>query len=152
MRRTPALFAMLLFCLGSGCRHRSDLPVANTTGSLSDLRERVFTEADFNGFGLAAPALSNPQEFTFKVRINPKLPVYSFLVVPFTSGMQGHIDVFRGQNTAKPQQVIRLDPDMWLRDRVPTFFNVADINFDGYADIGVVVEGGAQWGSYEYWT
>ncbi len=38
-----------------------------------------------------------------------------------------------------------------MADSLPLHFNAADINFDGFTDIGVVVDGGAKWGSYQYW-
>lgn len=112
--------------------------------------DKILTEKDFNGMGLASRE-QNQKEDYFKVQINPKLPVYTFHVASFTTTSGGYIEVFKGNET-KPIQKIILNPNMWLSDEVPAFFNVQDINFDGISDIGVVVEGGALWGSYQYWV
>lgn len=121
--------------------------VTTTTSAVKD--EKILSEKDFNGMGLASGNQNGKEDF-FKVQINPTLPVYAFHVASFTATTRGHIEVFKGQET-KPIQVINLDPNMWLSDEVPAFFNVQDINFDGVSDMGVVVEGGALWGSYQYW-
>jgi hypothetical protein len=59
--------------------------------------------------------------------------------------------VFRGENKDTPFQRILFDQNIASSKDVPLFFNVADINFDGYADVGILAEGGAMWGAYQYW-
>lgn len=122
--------------------------VTGTTSTVKD--EKILTEKDFNGTGLASRNQNGKEDF-LKVQISPKLPVFTFHVTSFTTTSRGFIEVFKGQET-KPMQVINLDPNMWLSDEIPAFFNVQDINFDGISDIGVVAEGGALWGSYQYWV
>lgn len=128
----------------------SVLSPLDTTSTLTDLRKRVFTVKDFKGFGLMASALGNQKEFTFKIRVAPGLPIYAIHVVS-ASDPPGHIDVYRGKAMGAPLQVFKLGPDTFLGGN-PSVFNVADINFDGYADIGIVVDGGALWSAYQYWV
>jgi hypothetical protein len=126
------------------------LPPIDTTSTLADLSNRVFTVKDFKGFGLMASALRDQKEFTFRIRIASGLPIYAIHVV-LASDSPGHIDVYRGEATGIPLQVFKLDLNTFLGGN-PSVFNVADINFDGYADIGVVVDGGALWVAYQYWV
>ncbi len=122
----------------------------DTASTLTDLSNRVFTVKDFKGFGLMASALRDQKEFTFKIRVAPGLPIYAIHVVS-ASDSPGHIDVYRGEATGTPLQVFKLDLNTFMGGN-PSVFNVADINFDGYADIGVVVDGGALWSAYQYWV
>ncbi len=127
-------------------------PPLDTVSTLTDLSKRVFAVKDFNGFGLGATALGDQKEFTFKIRVASELPIYAIHVVASVADSQGHIDVYRRAATGTPLQVFKLDPKAFCASSVPFFFNVADINFDGYADIGVLVDGGALWGAYQYWV
>ncbi len=122
--------------------------------SLESLKNRVFTEQDFDGFGLKHKdaALRDQRAFYFKVSIHPQKPVYVFRVISFTATTSGRIDIFRDNELIKPLQTIALNPNMWQAENVPLFFTVQDINFDEYGDIGVLVNGGAKWGSYQYWV
>jgi hypothetical protein len=127
----------------------SVLPPLDTASTLADLKNRVFTVKDFKGFGLMASALRDQKEFTFKIRVASGLPIYAIHVVS-VSDSPGHIDVYRVEAMGTPLQVIKLGLKTFLGGN-PFGFNVADINFDGYADIGVVVDGGALWSAYQYW-
>lgn len=111
----------------------------------------ILTGDSFSGNGLSVER-PNPDETTFKININRDLPIYVFHVVSFTSAESGHVDVFSESDPNKLLQTIPLDLNMFERDKVPVFFNAADINFDGFLDIGVLVDGGAKWGAYQYWT
>ncbi len=111
----------------------------------------VLTEKDFSGSGLSIRRPSSAQD-TFSVVIHPSLLPYTFRVTSDEVYRQGQIEVFKeGDASNTPIQVISLDPNMWLYDMVPSFFNVQDVNFDGFVDIGVPHEGGAKWVSYTYW-
>jgi len=138
--RTPA----------SSSPESSVLPPIDTTSTLADLGNRVFTVKDFKGFGLMASALCDQNKFTFKIRVASGLPIYAIRVVS-ASDSPGHVDVYRGEAMGTPLQVVKLDRNIFLGGN-PSVFNVADINFDGYADIGVVVDGGALWVAYQYWV
>jgi hypothetical protein len=127
------------------------LPPLDTVSTLTDLSKRVLAVKDFKGWGLGATALRDQKEFTFKIQIASGLPIYKIYVAS-ASDSQGHIDVYRGEVTGTPLQIIKLDPKAFCAKSVLFFFNVADINFDGYADIGVLVDGGALWGAYQYWV
>ncbi len=122
----------------------------DTTSTLQDLSQRIFTEKDFSSFGLGATALRNQNEFSFKVQINPTVPTSTFRVVSFNAFVPGYIEFFQ-QNEFRSIQKFELDPNMINNDNIPLFFNVADINFDGYADIGIPMESGALWIAYQYW-
>jgi hypothetical protein len=128
----------------------SVLPPIDTTSTLADLSHRVFTVKDFKGFGLMASALRDQKEFTFRIRVASGLPIYAIHVVSGADS-PGHVDVYRGEATGTPLQVFELAINTFLGGN-PSVFNVADINFDGYADIGVVVDGGALWVAYQYWV
>jgi hypothetical protein len=123
-------------------------------GDASSFGSHVLTEKDFSGSGLSIRRPSSTQD-TFSVVIHPSLLPYTFHVTSFMrngSGKQGRIEVFKeGASSTTPIQVISLDPNMRFGDMVPVFFNVQDVNFDGFADIGVPNEGGAKWASYTYW-
>jgi hypothetical protein len=123
----------------------------NSTTILEEMGQNIFTEKDFSGFGLEAAALRNQKESSFKAKINQALPAFVFHVVSFTSSTPGYIEIFE-QNQPHAIQKINLNSDMFNAENVPLFFNLADINFDGYADIGVPKEGGALWVSYQYWV
>lgn len=112
------------------------------------------TPKDFLGGSGRSGQRPKETDDTFTVLINPELPLYTFHVRSFatTTNTQGSIEIFRGEDTAKPIQTILLDPNMRFRDMVPVFFTVQDITFDEYADIGVPIDGGAKWSSYQYWV
>ena len=156
-------FLVTVVC-GAGCQpqtlsrvsdssHKINLDEGlDTTSSLNDLKQRIFTEKDFTKFGLGATALREQKEFTFQVKINSEIPMYTFHTASFNSSTQGKIEIFRDRELSKPFQTISLDPNLFQSENVPLFFNVLDINFDGFSDVGVVAEGGAQWVSYHYWA
>ncbi len=111
---------------------------------------QVLTAADFDGFSVKDRNLRQSQENTLRIQIHPNEPVYTFHIVSTSSN--GYIDVFREPKQETAAQRIQLDPNRWLVEDTPLFFNAADINFDGYLDIGTVVDGGALWGAFEYWA
>lgn len=135
----------------------SKQPEPLTTASHDDIiadDKGFLTEKDFSGGSGLSARKSDGTEDTFRVSIHPNVPMYTFHVISSssTANIAGSIEVFRGTDLHKPLQVIRLDSNMRLSDMAPAFFNVQDINFDGFADIGVPIEGGAKWSSYLYWT
>ncbi len=112
--------------------------------------KHILSEKDFKSTGLMVQDQSEKQS-VFTVSINYALPVYTFHVVSFSNTMSGgYIEVFK-EHDFTPMQIIQLDPNMWLSGQVHLSFTVQDINFDGISDIGVVVDGGALWVSYQYW-
>lgn len=113
----------------------------------------LLREEDFANLG-QSDRKPNPLEDTFHVLIHKAIPAYTFHVISFNTATntQGRIEISRdGDLSTKPRQVIPLDPNMRFYDMIPVFFNVQDVNFDGFADIGVPHEGGAKWSSYTYW-
>lgn len=114
----------------------------------------LLTTKDFPGGSGRSGQRPNETQDIFTVLINPELPPYTFHVRSFatTTNTQGSIEIFRDEDTTKPRQTILLNPNMRFRDMVPVFFTAQDINFDGYADIGVPIDGGAKWSSYQYWV
>lgn len=136
-------------------------PTSATSSTKIDLAETILTEADFNGFGLIGN-VQNRQEEIFRIQIaplkKPQPPVFAVHVLSFkttpdgTTVAPGYIEIFKDNDRTNLVQKIELDPNMWLPGEIPLFFTVQDINFDGYADIGIAVEGGAKWGSYQYWV
>ena len=88
----------------------------------------------------------------FRFTIGNGVPPYTFHVVSFSPSANGFIDIFRGSDLVTPVQILMLDPNMREYDSVPQTFTTQDINFDGYQDIGILVDGGAKWGAYQFWT
>ena len=109
----------------------------------------IFTETDLENFFAVN---RNPHDQTFYLQINKNIPAYTLHVVSFSTstGDLGYIEIARGINT-KPIQKITLNPNDFRAEDVPLTFTAHDINFDGYLDIGIVVNGGAKWASYQYW-
>jgi len=122
---------------------------ATTTTDHAGVNEQLLTEKDFRGYGLGTRRVNQTEDF-FHVQINPAIPAYTFHVISFVKAV-GKIEIFRETNLSAPIQTIPLDPEMRLSDMAATFFNVQDVNFDGFADIGLPVDGGAKWSSYQYW-
>lgn len=154
MNRVLLITSVLLSLsfIGAGCAARPTPqgPAKPNPTSTSDVNESpILTQADFGGFGLKSGKRSEPNQ-TFRVRISPNQPIYRFHVTSFTTSTQGEITIFRGDSTTSTQ-TIELDPNIRLNDNIPISFNVHDINFDGYADFGVLADGGALWGVYQYW-
>ncbi len=90
----------------------------------------------------------------FHVSISSSTPAYMFRVVSSssTANVGDRIEIFRDPNFETPLQIIQLSPDRRLADMAPKFFSVQDVNFDGFLDIGLPIDGGAKWSSYQYWT
>jgi len=93
-----------------------------------------------------------------RVRVNAKGPDLHVQLVPDPSWKQmtdaaqrvGWIRVFScedGSLLQLPAVESLADPEMFLR-----FFQVADINFDGYLDVAALSESGAQWGRQQWWV
>ena len=163
----PVILLLPFLFLGAGCASVGLTTVTvptsvNTTSSTGvatstrpDHDDTVYTEKDFSGFGVIEKyqdQIRDMPEYFFHVQISPQVPVYTFHVVSTDekTNTVGYIEVFRGPETAKPLQTIKVHPE--FLGNAPLFFNVHDINFDGYSDIGIVQDGGALWGSYQYWV
>lgn len=114
-----------------------------------EIREKIYSTADFNGHGRTNK--SDRTSEILHVEINPQLSPVTFLITSFTSTTHGAIYIYRDSKPDPVQTILLPDPDMFLGDRIHEFFNVADLNFDGYLDIGVLEEGGTKWGAYQYW-
>jgi hypothetical protein len=149
------IFLSALLFMGAGCQSVSPTKTNISTPShqapSTTLDEIMLTPQDFNGFGVS-DQLPRPkqQEQLFRVQLRPDLPTYFFHLVSKTSN--GRIEVFRGSTSTPPLQILQLDPNRTSIEGTPLFFNVADINFDSYPDIGILAENGALWGAFEYWT
>lgn len=114
----------------------------------------ILTEKDFyGGMGLSTKK-PNQTEDWFRISIHPGIAPLTFHVVSAstTASTAGFVEVYRSPDSGNPTQTIHLDLGMRLVDMLPTFFNVQDVNFDGFSDIGVPVDGGAKWSAYQYWT
>ncbi len=83
------------------------------------------------------------------------MPVYTFHIVSIqpdgTPAGSPFIEVFQEGKTSEPLQKLQLNPNSFMADSLPKTFHAADINFDGFTDIGVIVDGGATWAAYQYW-
>ena len=156
------LGAALLVLLGGGCaplprqapsESQSAATPVTTTAATPEARAKseILSQKDFDGSGLASRK-PDSHEDTFRVQINPKIPPYTFHVTSETSSSTASIEIFRDTSSTKPIQTIQLNPSSWLADMLPLFFSVQDVNFDGYADIGIPFEGGAKWSAYRYWA
>ena len=155
------LGALFLTLLGSGCvplsrqtpseQGSTTTSAAAATTRKTTAKTEILSQKDFEGMGL--PGIKPDQhEGTFRVQLNPKIPPYTFHVASETSSSTASIEIFRDASATHPLQTITLDPGSSSADMLPTFFNVQDVNFDGYADIGAPIAGGAKWIAYRYWT
>lgn len=113
--------------------------------SEQDLKE----EALYSGY--KALMARNDKEGIFVFQINPTLPPYEFHVLASTDVKQGRIEISKSSDSGKPQ-AINLDSNLFRAQDAPLSFDVNDINFDGFLDIGIIVDGGAKWAAYQYWT
>lgn len=139
--------------LGAGLYHEIlnekiiESAAAKTIETLEN-KERILTVADFSGHGRNDQNLREIP--SMRVSINPEIPPFTFDIISFVDQPNwGTITI--SQNNVITQTIQLEDPNMFLADKIHNFFNVVDINFDGYADIGVLEEGGAKWGAYQYW-
>lgn len=136
MKNLPFFVLVTLLLLGAGCAQQQGTEKKDVTPT-------------------PVIATSTPQrnlvEDTFSLQDSPDLPRYTFHVTSFTSTTQGKIEIFKDNDLRKPMQVIKLNPNSFLADEIAGSFSIQDINFDGLSDIGVVVDGGAKWASYQYW-
>jgi hypothetical protein len=93
-----------------------------------------------------------------RVRINAKGPELHLRLEPDperkskadTIHRVGRIRIFSCETGALVQSLevkTRSDPELFLR-----FFEVRDVNFDGFLDIAVLHEFGAQWGRQTWWV
>lgn len=153
----PLIFLLLVSVslMGSGCQNeipaKTILTTPSSQSTSTTLDQITLTQQDFDGFGVS-DRYPRPQrqEQTFRIQLKPDLPLYFFHVLSKESN--GKIDVFRASTSSAPLQTLFLDPNRIAIEDTPLFLNIADINFDGYPDIGVLAEGGALWGAFEYWT
>lgn len=153
---SPIFFIFISTSLiGAGCKNRapiSSTPTASSTQILTTtLDQTILTPQDFTGFGLS-DRYPRPQrqEQTFRVQLRTGLPVYLFHVL--SKEPNAKIQIFRSSTSTQPIQTLLLDPNRTFIEDAPLFFNISDINFDGYPDIGILAEGGALWAAFEYWT
>lgn len=136
MKKFPFFVLTILLLCGVGCNQQQQVEkkdVVQTPAVVTSTPER------------------NLVEDTFSVQDSPDLPQYKFHVTSFTSTTQGRIEIFQDNDLHKAVQVIKLNPKSFLAGEIAGSFSIQDINFDGFSDIGVVVDGGAKWASYQYW-
>jgi len=150
-----------MFFVGTGCSKQKDQIQQTSNQENQNISinseittKNILTEKDFGSFGLL-DTIQNKPEYTFEVQINPQLPNYKFHVVSYnTSTLEyGYIEIFNTVNITKPVQIIELydSSDRFFSDKITTFFTAKDINFDSFSDIGVPIDNGATWISYQYW-
>lgn len=157
-----------LVLLGVGCNKEIGQPATVSTGqpiivdpsssnlvAIEPVNEEPISEQDLKEAvlysGRKALMARNDKEGIFSLQINPALPLYEFRVFASTGARQGSIEVSKSSDSGKPQ-VINLDPNLFRAQDAPLSFDVNDINFDDFLDIGIIVDGGAKWAAYQYWT
>ncbi len=130
----------------------SSFGTASSTG-------RLLTAADFDE---AYSYHEDKDAFrdVFRVRVSPRIPPFIIRVTSYSSTTRGMVEVFRENDLTTPIQTLHMVPDdqqidsenSQREEEMPRWFTLKDVNFDGYADIGVMSDGGAKWASYQYWT
>ncbi len=143
-------FAVLAIGTGFYYQNKNHTLVEPASAEVAELGEKILTAADFDVYGRTDQ--TEREKNHLRVSINPDVPPFDILVNSWTLSTRGGILIYQNNQNTILQTIDLPDPNMYLADRVHEFFNVTDINFDGYADIGVLVEGGAKWGAYQYWT
>lgn len=128
----------------------NDFIVTNTTSeqplSGKDLKETMLYS------GYKADMARNNKEGLFILQINSTLPPYTFHVFASTDSRVGSIEISKASGGEGARQIINLDPNLFRAQDAPLTFTVSDINFDGFLDVGIIVDGGAKWAMYQYWT
>lgn len=89
---------------------------------------------------------------TLTIEISPSLPPYHLVFTSRTTTTSAAIKIFRANLLWQTIPFPTLPREyVWRSEDVPHMFVMRDVNFDGYTDIGVTVDGGAKWGSEQYW-
>jgi hypothetical protein len=120
--------------------------------------EEILTAEDFEDFRM----IEGPQmdEETFLLKVSDKLPPYQFRIVPLPPKKDraedewaehpvGRIEISAG-DPLRVVQTIQVDTRADAGD-LRHFFQVMDINFDGYLDVAVVDDWGAKWVRQKFW-
>jgi|GEM_PF-3209198 len=94
---------------------------------------------------------------TFRFEIAPKLPLFTFEIIPdvrddqngFPQSTVQEIEVFKGNSDQPLQRLSGCDLDeMWPPERHADWFHTDDVNFDGYQDIYLMTNYGATGNHY----
>ncbi len=119
----------------------------------------VFTAADFERTHEIRYWQDQGTEISYLLRVNERLPVYRLRLVPDLPGDEssyvpelhhvGRVEVSL-EGSPRILQTIEAESHMGARD-FTAFFTIRDMNFDGYADLGIYRDGGATWASHTYW-
>lgn len=90
---------------------------------------------------------------TLPLEISRNEPEYNITIVSASTSTPASVSITRGNNGPTQRLTLPSIPQdtAWRLKNLPTAFVFRDINFDGYADIGFTIDGGAKWGAEQYW-
>lgn len=130
-----------------------------TTGQLEQIAEPSCQNLIVKTNGLTADTFSSSMiadgatAIDLPIVINQTEPVYHVSVEAASTTSAARIIVTRGEN--KTIQYITIPSsawsEAWRAKEAPSFLTFRDVNFDGYTDIGLTINGGAKWGAEQYW-
>jgi hypothetical protein len=158
-----ALAPPLLGLAGSTAAAAGEPPTAAAGAPRSAAADPVFTADDFASRQVA-PWDEQGRDITYPVKILEGLPVYRIRLIPDPAAAaadhsdSGGGDTVRHVGRAEISlagassvlQTIEVDAHRGTRS-FTAWFTIADVNLDGYADLGFWRDGGAQWGSNTWW-
>jgi len=120
------------------------------TAAVQAQSEKVFTAEDFSK---NAPQCSSGTA-NFMVQVGPKLPAYQIRLVEnpviaerATLHHVGRIEISQAGSLLQTIEV----NSIW-DDSLCSFFEMTDVNFDGYLDIAVLRDAGAKWARRDYYV
>jgi len=145
-------------CFAAGLAY--PMQVANSQARQSGSRkQKVYTAEDFRKGTVERG--SGPDALTLLVEIGPNLAPYQFHFVPdqaeaaLAAGNSekprhvGRIEISR-RSSAAVIQTIEIESHLPMADAIK-WFDARDISFDGYLDVAIPFESGAQWMSFTFW-
>jgi hypothetical protein len=121
--------------------------------------DHVFTADDFAATHRIGAWDEQGREIAYQVRVHDGLPVYRIRLLPDQPGTDtdsaseprhvGRVEISLAGSPAV-LQTIEVESRHGAR-HFTAFFDVKDVNLDGYADLAFWSDGGAKWGSYTWW-
>jgi len=120
------------------------------TSAVQAQKGKIFTAEDFTQ---NAPQCSKGTT-SFMVQVGPKLPVYQIRLIedPVTAetATLHHVGTIEISQAGSVRQSIDVN-SIW-DDSLCNFFEMTDVNFDGYLDIAVLRDAGAKWMRRDYYV
>lgn len=172
-----SIIAIILFIPGlifsTGCaQNNQTIPTPNENSSAGTIEQNPDTETTeidtpcsttvtsstvltAENFDLCSVIKADPKEFVFTIKVAEREPLYR-VHIGYAPTANPPTKLSVEQEGSKVLQNLKVSPELWAEswrtEHAPAAFVLRDINFDGYTDIGLTVDGGAKWGAEYYWV